>query len=1032
MNNSDKLIPVSFHLRNFNLYRHLDIQLSEHGNIALVGENAVGKTTLANCFFPMLVDGSIATPSFNPTTDTNKLKNSVNPRNSSHDSRTFESMLLGWGKGAMKVRTGYAYEVLASKYREVILGIGAYRAKGDPRSQTWWFIAVNDDPQLNLTVQTTDENGKSLDKESFIQANSELGNHFYVVEKARDFRDRVAAEVYGLSGQELGLLTQADRMIASPMLTAGNAKFEPIREALIQSQQRIDPEIIRQAAKFQQQVNNYQSLKKRIEAAIERVNRIKQLIFWGNCASLSKSILEPYSTAQNLINEHLLKIEKLTKRVDLTKQTLTTQQQTLVNAEEKFSDLQLKKQQEKLIEQQRKQVNNEIRSLTKAIKLFEENTRRKTALLKEQSQNKRDIQAFTHQLDTLMTDKVNPLKVEIQSLLVKLGWDDLVGSTKLTSDNLGETIKSVRALINDYQRWLSNSQNLTDSIQVFNGTKDQMDERIDIDVTGFHTGPMKEKLHGDNRLIHEGGAAKISVKYDSLKKRMQSLLEKHPEMTAALDDGQLLKNAESSRENLISLGKQADLLQVNIKQAETKRVSIEERLGDINANMDPDFDITLANKTIDDLQERLTTLKIDPSLTTRLNQQIEVVEKLREQIDKAKGQVISDQSTIESRREQINAEKQRIASFSQRIDVALGLLRPYISVNLQINNIDDLTAYCADNRAAIRSNSISELGSRVGSQINHNQERLDHNAVNVLFNELGEADMASKMFPDATEQIDETVVTSFDIDKAMKVLESALNNVVKALNEMENGRSLANQTYQAAVVQRIASQYHSIRIFNEMLSEGTGEGSGIKLKIELTPQDVEPKVIQEALDASLETRPAIQAAINQRLNQLANDEDLANDEQLFNKRADELLDTRYWSQFVVKIKRRHSSEDEYEVVDDRFVESGGSGAEKAQAMVLPLLLVPKMILARATKKDAPYMVMFDEFADKLDTETARIFAKTINRFGFNFIATMPGGAQSKLLSDGVDNITYQVIAPKNRDDGKFHTNRIEKIATWAK
>jgi uncharacterized protein YPO0396 len=189
-------------------------------------------------------------------------------------------------------------------------------------------------------------------------------------------------------------------------------------------------------------------------------------------------------------------------------------------------------------------------------------------------------------------------------------------------------------------------------------------------------------------------------------------------------------------------------------------------------------------------------------------------------------------------------------------------------------------------------------------------------------------------------------------------------------------------------------------------------------------------VIEEALDPSLDERPAVSATINKRLEQLANDSELANDEQAFNQRASELLDTRYWSQFIVKIKRRHSSEDDYEIVDDTFVESGGSGAEKAQAMVLPLLLVPKMILSRAARKDAPYLVMFDEFADKLDPQTARIFAKTINRFGFNFIATMPSGAQNKLLSDGVDNITYQVIAPQNRDDGKFHLNKVVKVSSW--
>jgi len=89
-----------------------------------------------------------------------------------------------------------------------------------------------------------------------------------------------------------------------------------------------------------------------------------------------------------------------------------------------------------------------------------------------------------------------------------------------------------------------------------------------------------------------------------------------------------------------------------------------------------------------------------------------------------------------------------------------------------------------------------------------------------------------------------------------------------------------------------------------------------------------------------------------------------------------------------------------------------------------------MILQRAKMSDAPYWVMFDEFADKLDPETAKLFAKTIARFGFNFIATMPGGSQNKILADGVDNIAYDVIAPKNQNDGKFHRNVVRQALIW--
>lgn len=617
MNKSEKLIPISFHLRNFNLYRRLDIPVSAHGNLALVGENAVGKTTLANCFFPMLVDGSIATPSFNPTTDTNKLKNSINPRNSSHDSRTFESMLLGWGKGAMKARTGYAYELLASRYREVILGIGAYRAKGDPRSKTWWFIATNEDPNSHLALQTTTQDGSSLDKDAFIQVNKDLGDHLHICDKARDFRERVAGEVYGLSGQELGLLAQADRMIASPMLTAGNAKFEPIREALIQSQERIDPEIIHQAADLQRDVNDRQNSKDRIEAAVKRVNRIKQMVFLSNLNNLNRTVFEPYVKAQNKTNAHHLKIDQLTQLIKLTRQTVLIQESTLTTEDNQLSELKFKKQQEKVIQQQRQQIQTEIKSLRRAIKTFVDNQRRKEALLAEQGRSQIQRQKLQDQLHHFMTGQIEPVKKQIQELTEALGWQPLdtdQSDLELMAQKLATQIKSVTNLVNRYQRWLSNSQNLTDSIKVFTGTKDQLDVRINVDVTGLRPAPIKEKLYYDNKVIHESGAAKISSKYDELRQQMTTLVAEHPEISAVLEDSQLLTQADQSQAALFDLGKQLGTLKRQVDQVEAQRQAISERLADINANIDPEFDLNRTKQRVAALTAQLAELKIDPTL----------------------------------------------------------------------------------------------------------------------------------------------------------------------------------------------------------------------------------------------------------------------------------------------------------------------------------------------------------------------------------------------------------------------------------
>ncbi|WP_252898946.1 hypothetical protein [Secundilactobacillus odoratitofui] len=99
---TSRLSPTLFYLQDFNQYHVLALTASEMGNMTLVGRNTAGKTTLANCFYPMLIDGSIATPSFNAAKGTEKLDQSTTVRNSKQDSRTFESMLLGFGPGAKK------------------------------------------------------------------------------------------------------------------------------------------------------------------------------------------------------------------------------------------------------------------------------------------------------------------------------------------------------------------------------------------------------------------------------------------------------------------------------------------------------------------------------------------------------------------------------------------------------------------------------------------------------------------------------------------------------------------------------------------------------------------------------------------------------------------------------------------------------------------------------------------------------------------------------------------------------------------
>lgn len=330
----ETLIPISFHLRNFNKYTQLDLPASKRGNLTLVGENAAGKTTLANCFFPMLVDGSIATPSFNPAKGTDRLDKTGGARNSSRESRNFDSMLLGWGSSAMKIRTGYSYTVLGSATRQVVMGLGAHRTVGERRKPTWWFIAIAPQDQAPLTVTTTDAKGASLEKDAFIAANVGLGGQLKVFNQVDGYRNYAAEHVYGFTRIEsLNQLATAYRLLASPILTAGNARFTPIQAALKNAQEGIDRQMIENVAATQRVLNQTNSLHDRIVQAQDRLGRLKKEIFWRNLNRFDEVVLTPYSQATQQATDITQKQENAQRQLAATETSLNRLMPLLADAE---------------------------------------------------------------------------------------------------------------------------------------------------------------------------------------------------------------------------------------------------------------------------------------------------------------------------------------------------------------------------------------------------------------------------------------------------------------------------------------------------------------------------------------------------------------------------------------------------------------------------------------------------------------------------------------------------------------------------
>lgn len=477
-------------------------------------------------------------------------------------------------------------------------------------------------------------------------------------------------------------------------------------------------------------------------------------------------------------------------------------------------------------------------------------------------------------------------------------------------------------------------------------------------------------------------------------------------------------------------------LQIKIDKQEDRLSYIQKDIDKVLQTLQADFDkfdVDKKKAEIERLQSEIDSLIIDPNLDQKIAAAKSDFNKYQETERDLNNKKTATQTNIENSLKIIVEIENQLKELSENAETNLKILAPYMIDGIELEKVPETLKFLSSHRSEIRNHSFSELSEKIGNILRNNSDGengLDPYALDNIFEERGHNDIASAMRKQRSIDKGDLRVVNFDLNHAQKLILSDKKSVEKSLEQLNSGNELAQTTYIEAAAHQISDQYDLIDGYNNMLAHGVRKSQGIQLKVSLKPIGVDEKVIEEARDDILTKRPALLKEVQQRLDRLANDVKVADDDEQFMEEAHELLDIRQWSDFQIWIHRKQAEIGEFELVDDKFVQSGGSGAEKAQAMVLPLLLVPKMVLNRSRKTDAPHMVMFDEFADKLDPETAKSFAKTIDHFGFNFIATMPSGAQNKVLADGVENIAYDVIAPSKKNDGKFHKNVVRKAMIW--
>ncbi len=1034
MNLPNHLTPVSYHLRNFNKYVQLDLAASQFGNLTLVGENAAGKTTLANCFFPMLIDGSTATPSFNPAKGTEKVAKSTNARNSQQDTRTFKSMLLGWGPSAMKVRTGYSYLTMRSITRQVILGLGARRTADETSGATWWFAVINESVTRPLKLVTTDAQGHSLTEDEFKTANAALGEQLRVFASAGDYREYVAAHVYGFNdGATLGQLANVYRLLASPILTGGNARFTPIKAALRDAQPSIDDLIIHNAAGTQREVNRKNGLLLRIEQAQKRLAAMKRDIFWRNLNHINEIGLKPYGALHADYEQQKEKATQAQAAIAKYDQQLDLLTSSLKEAQIELRELDVAKAKQAVIEQQRAALVEQIQRDQERLQRYTKQQAQLENLQVELTTITEQIQALVAKQQAVNTDRLAPLQVKLNgqaAQLHELGQVLAQPDLATTNKKFNTYIQRLNQSVARYESLAQQINNLSQDVAIVGDMQTQMSNSIERRTQGPLVSRAREGLQQDNRTIHENGAAKMNQQFQQLKTQRDNLLTAHSDLKIVLATADLLATLTTQQAQLAAIVEQLTQFAQQQVSLKAQQAGVQQQIKTLQVSMEPDFEPAQVQQTIAQRQQMLAALVIDHQLNDKLAQANQAVMDLTAEEHSLSERKSTQQGRQQAAESNMRTKAAQLATSATQIEQMLKGLAPYLPAATHLQTVDDANTFAKAHGSEIRNSRYSDIADRIRQRIHRsNRDGVDRSALDTLFAERGHEEIASAMYQGAVEQDDVTAV-AFDINQAQSIMAAELAGVTQSLAELKSGNDMAKETYLIAAVQRISTQYRVITEYNQMLADGLSNTQGIKLRVALTPVDVAASVITEACDLTAEKRPTLQAEIERRLQLLANDAEVADDDVQFMQHAHDLLDTRQWSEFHVQIKRRQSAVDAFEEVDDKFVRSGGSGAEKAQAMVLPLLLVPKMLLQQSNVNDTPYLVMFDEFADKLDPETAKSFAKTIANFGFDFIATMPSGAQNKILADGVANIAYEVIAPAQQNDGQFHQNQVQPVLRW--
>lgn len=1058
------LTPICYSLRNFNHYHNLDLKPLDNGNLALVGLNTVGKTMLVNCFFPMLINGLTKKPSFNTAPGMEDVDKNTEQRDKSKQIRTFETMLLGM-TNPQPERTGYSYIILRSQKRTVVLGVGAHVKQGFPKRTKKWFFVIEGDSKddlrpITLKDDVEDQLNKfipSLDRDEFIDQNQvkfgEKFNSFIAPsgnQDSEDYTNYVATRIYGCDKATLNRLARTYQVLMTSNLVAGSDDISPAQRALSNVQSPIPNDIITAMIdKFDAQ-RAYDERKKNYD---ELIGDPEDLTKQGRLDQIAKALsdLNQWSLRGELWINYHDKNEHLTHFEHIQNELKTKLNQIEIQITDKQTQSDAAHQDlEELIRKKLDQadINSKINIQENIVRLNERDLKQNEGLQTKYRQLTTQVIHQQHELDDSKerlkkakkhgTEQTQALKTAISNHPSLAPLLTVKNSEFLPKIN---SIKKQLYVIKDIQRELTNLnkrwQQADEYSYLFQSTKTDLDQSIIKTLAPLPEPQYETKLLADNAQIHQSALKTVEQNGTELLAQINQLKQANPDWNMATDQQQAI---QALIDTIIQIYEDVEKLASQIKQQTANVTELNKQVDEIDINK-LDKEAQSYQTAINQAKDKISEFEqlVDQDLDDQIAKSENVVKILDEEFIDLKGElkvVKHEQDETDVSQTQLT---EQVAELKQQITARLKNARPWLTQTFQEydnyakqHHVKKLTtdgdkAYCKE-QADRFLNKIKRLINPPYSQY----PNFENKALNDLLQAIGLPDLALEQGEAIEQNNDNVWRTGFDV--------TALKQNVIDYIPVDQTNTLVNDeldAYCKTVGLMILDQQEYINTINTALQQNQTK-TGIKIQVDLDYsqgyQDnkkanvINPALLAEIKDAGNEEKPLFKQFVEDLLIRQQKEAKAKNlDEITRLEQLEKDLDYRIWSTLSIMIYSEATGR--YEIVDNNFVSSTGSGAERSQATLILLMLIPKLILDECSEPDAPRLLFMDEFGSKFDVQNANNLLNIFKIFQFSVIITKPNNDYAVLLEDGVANRIYE-IKKGDSTNGNFPINSVAIIGDW--